>query len=179
MQLAQIQGRQNQSNSDFYGTDVSEWQQYKVHVRYCTSKMWYVSSFLPLQDIKEMISFLMCQQLAGMLQKKMGGASRSVENLICNQRFWCYLGILFQIELRPPVGSIGQMLQLSVVLVVPETQSGFSASKAFWDMKNIPCLDEMPVITVLFADWTQSFTASVREMPPASAIPMAGMRPVS
>lgn len=61
-----------------------EWQQYKVRLRYYTSKMWYIPSFLPLQDIKEMISFLMCQHLAGMLQKKMGGASRSVENLICN-----------------------------------------------------------------------------------------------
>lgn len=46
-------------------------------------------------------------------------------------------------------------------------------------MKNIAGLNEVPVITPVFAGWTQSFTASVREMPPASAIPMAGMRPVS
>lgn len=82
-QLAQIRGRQNQSNSDFYGIGVSEWQQYKVHVRYYSSTVWYVPAFLLLQNI-EIISFLMCQHLAGMLQKKMGGASRSVENLICN-----------------------------------------------------------------------------------------------
>lgn len=37
----------------------------------------------------------------------------------------------------------------------------------------------MTTITFLFADWIQSFTASVREMPPVSAIPMAGMRLVS
>lgn len=35
------------------------------------------------------------------------------------------------------------------------------------------------MVTFLFADWIQSFTASVREMPPVSAIPMAGMRLVS
>lgn len=46
-------------------------------------------------------------------------------------------------------------------------------------MKTIKGLNKVLVITSLFADWIQSFTASVREMPPVSAIPMAGMRLVS
>lgn len=58
MHLAQIQDRQNQFNADSYGTGVSEWQQYKVSVRYYTRKMCYVPAFLLLQGIKEMISFL-------------------------------------------------------------------------------------------------------------------------
>ena len=55
---------------------------------------------------------------------------------------------------------------------------GFSASK-FQNMKNVKGLNKVLVITSLFADWIQSFTASIREMPRASAIPMAGMRRVS
>lgn len=56
LQLVQIQGRQNQSNSDFYGIGDLEWQQYKGSIRYYRSKMCYVPAFLLLQDIKEMIS---------------------------------------------------------------------------------------------------------------------------
>ena len=55
----------------------------------------------------------------------------------------------------------------------------FSASKAFQNMKSVKGLNKVLVITFLFADWIQSFTASVREMPPVSAIPMAGTRLVS
>ena len=82
LQLARIQSRP-QSNSDFYETGVSKWQQHKVHVRYYTSEAWCVPASLLLEDVKERI-FLMCQHLAGMLTKGMGGASRSVEDLICN-----------------------------------------------------------------------------------------------
>lgn len=55
----------------------------------------------------------------------------------------------------------------------------FSASEAFQNMKNVKVLSKVLMITFLFADWILSFTASVREMPPVSAIPMAGMRRVS
>lgn len=58
-------------------------------------------------------------------------------------------------------------------------EGDFSASEAFQNMKTVKGLNKVLMMTSLFADWIQSFTASVREMPPVSAIPMAGMRRVS